>query len=608
MNPTMREEAVSLEDNSINTVVDAFSRTVAIDPDGVAHRSLDGQIWTWREYHDMVYAIATGLNAVSVGHGDRVAILLDNRPEFYFVDMAALHLGAIPFSIYSTEPADRVELCLRSAAPRVVVTESKYLETIERATRSVEVEHVVVIDDEAAGTLTFSGLAARTDVDLVLRKIATIASSDTATLIYTSGTTGAPKAVPLTHGNVMASTRNFDKLLNLEPGAPTLSFLPMAHIAERACSHYLAAFRGLSVTSCGSDDDWMQALSVVQPHWLSAASRVWEKLRESVDGQIARLTSDSQQVITETFAEALALEGPVVAGWGKLPAEVARELDLIRKSVGLGALQIAVSGGAAIDPALVRYFGVLGILLLPIWGMTETGGTATANLPGKNLPETSGLPLDGIEIRITESGELLVRGEAVFSGYLGVPRSDEWEEDWFHTGDLGAIDAEGFLTITGRAKELIVSSSGKNMNPVKIERIVGDASPLFRQALVFGDNRPYNVAVISLDPNRLDELFQDLPGPRPSQQPTNSGSVEQRRELLLKQDVQDAVESALEMANSQLSRPEQIKRCFLVLDTWDEQSGFMTPTHKLRRPIIYEAYDEQITALYEAPRTLVVMV
>lgn len=572
------------------TFTEAFARAVAQWPDEIALTGVDGTRWTWVEYARQVQTAAARLYGLGVRPGHAVAILLDNRPEFFAFDMAVLHLRATPFSIYPTEPLVGIAARIDDAGASVVITERSYLPSVDRAVKSLAVR-VVVIDDEGSGP----PVTTRSGSRLVEAVASGVRPEDVATLIYTSGTTGTSKAVPLTHANLMASARSFAVVLQLPSGAPTLSYSPMAHVAERMCSLYLGTLLGLSVTCCPSDQSWTDALAQSKPAWLSGAPRTWEKLHAALQESVDRLPRERQE---ELAAGVVALDRQLRVGQrpGGVSAGLRSALSDLLENVGLGSMRVAVCGAAAIDPTLVAYFHAVGVPLLPIWGLSETSGPATANRVGEVRSGTVGRPVDGAEVRISRFGEIEVRGPAVMAGHLGVGTFGLGYDDWFPTGDLGSIDDDGFLSISGRVKDLIISSSGKNMSPVRIEQALVGANPVFRHAVVVGDGRPYNVALISIDPHAVAAVARHgsaLPWGGAHDQST-------LRRLLSTSQVIDVCVQALDRANAQLSRPEQLKRCFLVADAWDENTAFVTPTLKLRRAHISAAYEEAITMLYEA--------
>jgi long-subunit acyl-CoA synthetase (AMP-forming) len=509
------------------TVCELFQRTVAQYPEREALRG-SGMTVTWREYGERVRELAAGLAGVGVQHGETVALMLVNRPEFHLVDTAVFHLGAVPFSLYNTSSPEQIEYLLRASEARVVVTEQRFLPLVEH------VEHVFVVD----GTPSLADLAAQAprEFDFDARRHA-VRPNDLLTLIYTSGTTGPPKGVQITHANYLAQLRAFQGTYDIEAGR-VVSYFPMAHMAERVASYYNAIAYGHTVTCCPDPKQVFTYLPEVRPTFFFAVPRIWEKLKA-------------------------ALEPHVAAGVGAAA---------LRERVGLDHAVHVLAGAAPSTVEVLEFFRDLGVEILEVWGLSETSGLATATPKGAAKLGRVGPPAAGVELRVAEDGEVLVRGGVVTPGYRDDPETTAQAIDadgWLHTGDVGELDDDGYLRIVDRKKELIINASGRNMSPSNIEARIKSSSSLIGHAVVIGDRRPYNVALIVPDP--------DAPQP---------------------DDVESEIAAAIERANARLSRPEQIKR-FHVLETgWEPAGDELTPTLKLKRRAIQEKYATQIAALY----------
>ena len=462
------------------TLPEAFQTTAARFADAVALRTVDGAVEiSWREYADRVRRLASGLAAAGAGAGDTVAMMLTNRPEALLIDTAAMHLGAIPFSIYNSSSPEQIEYLLGHADAGVVVTEPQFLERV-LATRPKlpALREVIVVgergdtgrsldDLEAAGDPAF-------DFDRAWRSVM---PHDVATLIYTSGTTGPPKAVEVTHDNVLAEFHAIFELHPFRSGGRLVSWLPLAHLADRAAAHYPSLVSGASVTCVPDVREAVAALPAIRPTLFLAVPRVWEKLRAALEPMLEAAGGPEQRA---------ALAGQVAS------------------NLGLDDPDLVLSGAAPIAPEVLEFFSELGIDIYEAWGMTETGAAATLAPKGAHRTGTVGKALPGVEVKLAGDGELLVRGPIVMRGYRKDPEKTAAAidaEGFMHTGDIGEIDADGYVKIVDRKKELMINAAGKNMSPANIENTLKAACSLIGSAVAIGDRRPYNTALITLDPD-----------------------------------------------------------------------------------------------------------
>ena len=578
------------------TLSAAFRLTVAAHPDGLAVRTLDDAVsLSWSSLARRVDALAAGLARRGVGRGDTVALLLSNRPEFHLADLAAVTLGAVPFSVYTTLPPEQMAFVIRDAGARVAIVERALLDSLRAARRELpELAHVVVVDGEApAGTVALGEV--ETDGGAV--SPAALEPDDLVTLIYTSGTTGPPKGVQLTHRNVMALARALAQVVPLEPGGRVVSWLPAAHVAERAAHHYLPVVFGLSVTTIANPREIVAALPQVRPSWFFAVPRIWEKMKAGLEARLGGLPPEQRERVQQALGAALEkvrLEQagrPVPAAVSAAVARADTELFAgLRAMLGLDQA-VAINVGAAPTPRdVLEFFHAIGLPLSEIWGLSETTGGATTAPPGRIRIGTVGPPLPGVEIRLADDGEVLVRGDTVMAGYRNLPEKTQEvlsPDGWFATGDVGAIDADGYLRIVDRKKELIISSAGKNMSPANIESALKGASPLVGQAVVIGDRRPYNTALLLLDPDYA-----------PAWAAQHGLAGRSLAELAREPELLDAMRAGVEAANGRLSRVEQIKRFHVVPGEWMPGGDELTPTMKLKRKPIAEKYAREIESLY----------
>ena len=546
------------------TLCEAFQITAAERPDAVALRTPGGGVEiSWAAYAERVRRIAGGLAALGIGHGDTVALMMTNRPEFNLVDTAAMHLGATSFSIYNTSAPDQISYLFSNAANRVIVCERQFLDVI-RAADAPLAEHVVVIDGEVEGTIPLTDLENRRDAyfdfDGAWRAVK---PDDVLTLIYTSGTTGPPKGVQLTHASVMAENQGCATVIPFPTFGRFTSYLPSAHIGDRWGAHYYTSIMfGATITAVADVRQVVGVLPEVRPSAWGAVPRIWEKMKASL--------------------EAKGITDPSV-----LPDAVKAS---VRAQLGLDEAQWLLSAAAPIPPAVLDYYHALGLPICEFWGMSELSCLATINPLNDIRIGTVGRALPGVELKLLDDGELLVRGPIVMKGYRKDPEKTAQAVDvegWLHTGDVATIDEDGYVTIIDRKKELIINAAGKNMSPANIEQKLKASSPLIGQAICVGDARPYNVALLVLDP--------DVGAQWAQQHGLSTASV-----AALAQDpgVRAEVARGVETANAQLSRVEQIKRFTILPVDWEPSGDELTPTMKLKRKQIHAKYAAEIDALY----------
>jgi long-chain acyl-CoA synthetase len=559
-----------------STVAEAFQVTARAHPDRCALR-LKGDEFsiTWAEYADKVRRTAAGLAGLGLGRGDAMGIMLTNRPEFHWFDAAALHLGAAPFSIYNTYAPEQVEYQLQDAGVDIVITEKAFADRIRG------VEHVIVIGE---GGEVESHASEAFDFEAAWRAVE---PDDVLTLIYTSGTTGPPKGVQVTHANLISAVNGFDQVIAFPDDGRVVSWLPMAHIAERACSHYLPMLIGFTTTCCPDPRQVVAYLPEVKPTWFFAVPRIWEKLKAAIEAGVAAEQDAAKKQATE-WALGVGLKKVRAEQAGaEMPEELAQEyakadelvLSKIRARLGLDQIQSVNVGAAPTPREVIEFFHAIGVPLAELWGMSETTGYGACNPPDKIKIGTVGPAAPGAEIKLAADGEVLMRGPMVTGGYRNQPEKTREaidDEGWLHTGDVGEFDEDGYLKIVDRKKELIINAAGKNMSPANIEAKVKASSPLIGQVIAIGDGKPYNVALITLDPD------------------VRPGFVEQHGEDAVEAEVQRGVDAA----NEQMARVEQIKKFKVLLDDWQPGGDELTPTMKLKRKPIHEKYAEEIEALY----------
>jgi long-subunit acyl-CoA synthetase (AMP-forming) len=581
------------------TACEAFQATAAAHPDRPAIRTRgDGFTCTWGEYAARVEAIATGLAAHGVRRGDTVALMLLNRPEFHFADAAVMHLGATPFSIYNTYTEEQIAHLVRDSATRVVITEQAHAAKILAVRDAVDgLEEVVLVDDEPSqGAISLDQLVqdgGSFDFEEAWRAVR---PDDVLTLIYTSGTTGPPKGVQITHANICETVRSYDDLIQFPDGGRIVSYLPMAHVAERNVSHYLPMLCGFTITCCPDAREVMEYMPEVRPTWFFAVPRIWEKLKAGLEQTLAA-APEKERLATQKALEA-ALEKVRLEQRGEevpeqLAAAVARADDQIfsklRKGLGLDQVEACNVGAAPTPPEVIEFFHALGVPLSELWGMSETTGAGTCNPPERIKIGTIGPPAPGVEIKLAEDGEIMIKGSVVMKGYRNLPEktAEAFTDDGFLlTGDIGEFDEDGYLRIVDRKKELIITAQGKNLSPANIEARLKQI-PLVSQAVAIGDARKYISALLTLDPEATKAWAREV------------GIDGDLATLAESEELVAEVQRGLDVANQDLARVEQVKRFAILPADWEPGGDELTPTMKLKRKPIVEKYANQIEALYD---------
>jgi long-subunit acyl-CoA synthetase (AMP-forming) len=569
---------------------EAFQITAGEQGDAPALRLKDSDYEaSWADYAEAVRKRAAGLAKLGVQRGDTVGFMLVNRPALHLTDAAAMHLGATCFSVYNTSSPEQIEYLVRDAENRVIVTEQAFLDTVLAARELVDsLEHVVVIDGEAPeGTIAIGELEGMGDPDFDFEAAwRAVEPEDVLCLIYTSGTTGPPKGVQLTHRNMVAVWRACDEVQQTTPGGRMISYLPSAHIADRWAGIYAQMIYGSCVYCC-PDPRQMVAYSIeVKPTVWGGVPRIWEKLKTAIE---IGITAEPDEAKREATAAAIELGRRRARALmdGGAPAELEAEwkradeqvLSTIRAMLGLDQVESFVVGAAPTPPEVLEFFLALGIEIRETWGMSETTAITTLNPPGGVRVGTVGPPIPDTEVKLADDGEVMVRGPQVMKGYRNLPEKTAealGEDGWLLTGDIGEFDEAGYLRIVDRKKELIINAAGKNMSPANIEAKLKAATPLVAHAVAIGDNRPYNVALLALDPESLAARGATADDPA----------------------VAAEIERAVAEANERLSRVEQIKRYKVLSGEWVPGGEELTPTMKLKRRPIERKYENEIEELY----------
>jgi len=565
------------------TVPGLFSTTVGARADEVALRwrspgaESATNALTWAEYADRACRAAAGLQALGVRPGQRIVLMMRNRPEFHYADMGALLAGATPISIYNSSSPEQIEyLAGHSEAVAAIVGDVGMLERFLKVSSELPgLQKLILIDDPdgqaPADVVPFADLVSAAPVDL---EAATAAArpEDLLTLIYTSGTTGPPKGVMITHSNLCWVVESMSRATG-EPlaGWRQVSYLPMAHIAERLLTHYFHIAEGTDVTCCPEPTELVSYLREVRPEHFLGVPRVWEKIHAGITAAMAA-DPDKQAA----FQRAIETGDDAV-------------LANVRAMVGLDGMRLALTGAAPIPRPVFDFFRSIGVPLSEVYGLSECTGPMTWSRDVR--AGTVGPPIPGQGLKILDDGEVCCRGGNVFAGYLKDPeRTAEVLDDdgWLHSGDIGRLDEAGYVQIVDRKKELIITAGGKNISPANLEAAI-KSYPLIGQACVVGDARPYITALIVLDPDVA-----------PAWARSQGIEFASLADLAAHPDVRAEVERCVHEANTRFSQVEQIKKVAILPTEWPPDSDELTPTMKLKRRGVLAKYADEIEALYNA--------
>ncbi len=582
----------------------AFLAQAKASPGRVALRAFGSpQQLTMGEWSARATAVAGGLARLGVRPGDRVALLLRTCMEFHIADMGAMLAGAVPFSLYATSPVSQLEEIIGNGQPCVLITEAALAAKARELARACPViEHLVVVEDGAAvgEELSLTALEALRPDDFDVQAAAAVAGrDDICTLVYTSGTTGPPKGVQFRHGGMLDCLDSIRQRFATSERDRAISYLPMAHVAERIFGHYAAFVYGYEVTSLADLGQLGAALREVRPTRFFGVPRIYEKLLAGLHQALA--AAPERERLQAALAARLTRVQDQQAEWagtaagsnpGPARADDASSLELLRPLAALTGLEQAhflAVAGAPSSPEMLAELTAFGLPINEFYGSSETI-IVTCSPPDRIRLGTVGTPLAGARLRLGEDGEILIAGPTITPGYYRDPeRTAEALEPggWFHTGDIGALDDDGYLRIVDRKKALIINSFGKNMSPANIEQAIKGGQPLIAQVLVVGDRRPYNVALIVLDRDGVAGFARehDL-GDTPFEKLTGHPEV------------LGAVAAAVAAGNQRLSRPEQIRRYQVLDHDWPLGGEQLTPTAKVKRGEVAVQYQRAIDGLY----------
>lgn len=588
------------------TLVDCLTETVGRFADQPAysdrHHVPEGESWrtlTWTGTRERALDVAGGLIEAGVQPGDTVAIMATNRIEHFLADMGAVHAAATPMSIYNTLSPEQVAYVAGHARPTVVVLETAdHRARWAKALEEVDSVRLVVMLDEDWDALVAAGAAYReANPGAVEERAASLDPDAPATILYTSGTTGNPKGVVLTHHNVLYEALSTQEKAGLMDPQRSVSYLPLAHIAERVLGLYGPQITGTHTYAIGDPAELLATLGEVHPTAFFGVPRVWEKIKTGISAKLAADPDPAnRKMVEDSMAAALAWVQAQEVGGTMTPEieEAYRQADeqilgFLKLLLGLDQVTWAGSAAAPMPLDVAQFMAGLGLKVYDVYGMTETCGAVTANGPGAFKLGTVGQANPGMEVKLGEDGEVLVRGPVNTPGYY---RQDDAtralidEDGWIHTGDIGTLDDDGFFAIVDRKKELIITSAGKNIAPSNIESYLKE-SPIIGHAMAIGDSRPYVVAVLTLDGEIAPLVAQQM-----GIEGADLAELAQHPQILA------MAQAAVDSANERLSRPEQIKAFELLPVEWTAESEELTPTLKLKRRVVNSKYADVVDRLY----------
>ncbi|KJE20965.1 AMP-forming long-chain acyl-CoA synthetase [Frankia torreyi] len=590
---------VTIEDNA--TLTDAVFRHAAAHPDKILIRHKVAEEFvgmTTREFHDHVVATARGLIARGVETGGRVGILSHTRFEWTVVDYAAWAAGAVCVPIYETSSPSQIEWILRDAGIELLVVENAELAARVEQVRgeAPALRDVLVLSDGALATLAADG--AGVDEDRLAAARAPLGADSLATIIYTSGTTAQPKGCEITHRALLFTAESSIAMLPevFAPGCSTLLFLPLAHVFARMLQ--VGLVQGAFELAYTPDSrTLLPDLAKVRPSFLLAVPRVFEKVHAG-----ARLKAhnegkgrifDAAENTAVAYSEALDRGGPGLLLRLRHRLFAALVYGKLQAALG-GRARYAISGGAPLGPRLGHFFRGIGFTVVEGYGLTETSAPAAANRPHSVRMGTVGQPLPGVTIRIADDGEILIRGDLLFRAYHHNETATKEAldaEGFLHTGDLGSLDDEGYLRITGRKKELLVTAGGKNVAPAPLEHVI-QSHPLISQAMLIGDQRPFIAALVTIDPEGF-EHWRDGAG-----KPAGASVADLVDDVDLRAEVQQAIDAA----NATVSQAEGIKKFVILPRDFTVETGELTPSLKVRRSLVMDRFGSSVEDLYAGAR------
>jgi long-chain acyl-CoA synthetase len=593
------------------TLITLFERNADTYGDKAAIHWKEGDLWrhlTWKQYRSVVHEAAAGLLSLGIKPDDFVAIMASNRPEHVIADLAAIHAGAAGVTIYSTLAQNQIKYVAANCEAKVAILEDLGFMKRWEAIRAdlPALQYVVLLEgadnyDTSEWVLSWEDLLERgrnalaTDPELVMRSAGAARPDGLATLIYTSGTTGVPKGVMISHRNVVWTAECLRRAVDPGENPRMVSYLPLAHIAERMSTHYLGVYLAGEVWYCPDIGMVLEYVQKARPTIFVAVPRVWEKFHNRLQARFAE-DPKREKLIRSAAAHGAEMVRRVQSGKSigfldRLKHVLFERLiySKVRHGLGMDALEVAITAAAPISPDLIYFFRGIGVPLFELYGMSESTGPATSNVAGQERIGSVGRPIPGVEVVLADDGEILMRGGVVTGGYYKMPEetAETFDSDGFlHSGDLGRFDDDGYLHIVGRKKDIIINAAGKNIAPAKLETAIKNHA-LVSQACMVGDGKPYLSMIIALDPEEA-----PLWAAKKNITFTDLDSFSRLPE------VQSEMQAAMDSANQEVARVEQVKKFTVVGDIWSPDTGEITPSLKLKRNVVLDKYRSDIEEMY----------
>jgi long-chain acyl-CoA synthetase len=585
------------------TIADLLPRAAEIYGSKVAIRFKEGEQWVGRTFEEVVETVrplALGLRGLGVEKGDRVSILGNTRPEWTYFDFAALSIGATVVPIYQTNSPEECRYVLENSDAKVVVVEdAEQLEKVRQVREQLpQLQHVVLMTGSAEDAISMADLAgkgASGDAAAWKELYSAVTPEDICTFIYTSGTTGPPKGCIISHGNYRAMLDMVNGVSVIEDEDVAYLYLPLAH--SFALLIQFGTF-DLGTTLAYWERDPLKILpnlAELKPTYFPSVPRIFEKIYTAATSGMEKEGGLKKAIFDWSIKTGAKMREAERSG--RKPGFLLQRqyafadkqvLSKIRNLFG-GRIRLAVSGAAPINPEILRFFDAAGVLVLEGWGMTETSTAATISTPEDFKVGTIGKPFPGCEVKIAEDGEILVKGPNVFQGYHKNPEAtrETIVNGWLHTGDIGEVEPDGFIKITGRKKDIIITAGGKNITPANLEAEIKQ-HPLVSQCVVVGDRRPYLVALVTLDEEEAVKYAKE------------NNLPEDPAELAANSDVKAAIEAHVGKINQNFARVEQVKKIAILPHDLSQESGELTPTLKVKRAIVAQKHEDAIEELYAA--------
>jgi long-chain acyl-CoA synthetase len=589
-----------------DTIGAMFKGQVARYGDRLLMKWREGDTWkelTWNQFYDHACKVGLALITMGIEPGDRVAIFSANSPRWQMVDVGVLSIGAADVPLYATITARQAEYIIKDSGSKVIFvgTADHLARVLEVRDDLPELRKIVTMDDttnDHPDVITFEDVlklgGKNANPDEFDQRLEKVDPEDLSSIVYTSGTTGNPKGVMLSHRNLMSNVSTVSTRVNINDTDNVLSFLPLSHVLERMSGYYGSIYNGCTIAHAGSMDTLVDDIGVIKPEWMVSVPRLYEKIHAGVLANIEAESPVKQKIFNWAVGvgsevSELKMNHKPIPGWLNFKYNIANKLvfSKIYEKMG-GRLRFFVSGGAPLAREIAEFFHAMGILILEGYGLTETSPVLTCNTPEDYRFGSVGLVIPGVEVKIAEDGEILARGPNVMKGYFNMPEAtaEALADGWFHTGDIGRFDDDGFLYITDRKKDLIVTAGGKNVAPQNIENTL-KLDKYIEMAAVIGDRRKFVSALIVPSYPDLEAWAKE-----------NGVDTSDRAKMLADPKVDEFMKERVDTVLRDFDRHERVTRFTLLTEEMTEAAGLLTPTLKIKRKEVEKRFHDQIEGMY----------